>query len=105
MSTRNPAYARQTRLSMAPLARFAEQSGVGSDRKLAGRLGVDRHQIAAWRNNGIPWAAADRAAVALGTTVWNLWGEDWSRLCTERPAATRNTNYYVDAADFAEVDS
>jgi hypothetical protein len=42
---------------------------------------VNAADLGEWRRWGVPWAVADRLAVRLGTTVWNVWGDEWTQMC------------------------
>lgn len=85
------------RLPLAPLLKAAgveglqviprrsRPGGIGGDRqliespitRLADMIGVSRRNVHRWQRDGVPEAAADRAALAIGLHPCEVWGDAW----------------------------
>lgn len=46
-------------------------------------LRADHDAVPVWRIEGLTWDHADRLAVRAGTTVWNVWGQQWAQVCDD----------------------
>jgi hypothetical protein len=75
--------------------------GLYSDTVAANLLGVTRWAILKWRREGMPAAAADRAAIAAGTHPLLVWGQAW--LCAEIGADVRRQAARLDRAAAAST--
>ena len=64
-------HGRHQRFSIAPLLALAGPDA--TDETFAGSVGVHRSVPYRWRRDGIPFWAADRAAIAIGSHPLLIW--------------------------------
>lgn len=73
------------RFPLHPLATAAGADGVGD---LARAVGVSSRTIHRWARNDIPFYAADRAAIALGSHPLIVWPDQWQHALNACDALT-----------------
>ncbi len=61
-----------------PFDDLYKEAGKDNLQRLAERLGCTARTLHRWKNDGVPVAKADRAAIALGSHPAYIWPEHWN---------------------------